>query len=795
MSTHKNKYRLSQDDKEYILTTLIIGQTLKISCQDNKDKKAKVFEKYYTLENLHAYDALRSTPSLIDAFDTLDKLIGSKKIGIEESNNKLNVIIYFSQDTNIIFYLDPKNVNVVNPPLKSPRKEYSEQQYSQEEYPPEMYQQDMLQPKTIIRPTQLLKTTINVPIIRDHFYNVEYNQYPQNNYADVNDNIYSDTNSLQPTFQQNYIDNPYDLQNYEKYENYGAENNVSNINYEQIQQNNNINYEQAGQTPYDYNQYLYEQAEQTPYDYNQYLYEQAEQPQNIIENNYQYQPKIIKNKAASHSVKPTISNAYKQQSNLYDLNQEYLSEQNQTQQISNVNVTEQQLNQTLNQKQPQQQLQQPSKPKSQNNSLEQQLLKENEMLKSQLQKSLTQNKYYETLMQSFKSEKEKLILEKNNNINTELNGLKTENESLKLQLLEIPTLRRKVAELEVLRGQLGELNALRAKLAEMNTLKGQLGELNTLRAKLAEMNTLKGQLGELNALKAKLAEMNTLKGQLGELNALKAKLAEMNTLKSQLGELERLRSVEAENNLLRSQLAELNVLRAQAAEAGILKKKITALENIRAQYEQEVAKLKLKHVNTSEQQVNLETAAGDENKEYNYEKNIDQIAVKGDIIHNTAEIEMLTKKINKRNKKLTLNLLYKATVDSDKASAFHEKCDSAQSSLILIETTKGVRFGGYTTCSWKGDCIDKRDEDAFVFSLDKMKIYDNIPGEDAIGCYPKFGPIFLGCQIRIYDNAFVKGGTTFEKGLNFNTEEDFELNLGERVYGVKEVEVYDVIPQ
>ena len=196
-----------------------------------------------------------------------------------------------------------------------------------------------------------------------------------------------------------------------------------------------------------------------------------------------------------------------------------------------------------------------------------------------------------------------------------------------------------------------------------------------------------------------------------------------------------------------------------------------------------------------ESQQQYDTNIEEENRELEYEQNVEQIAVKGDIIHNTAEIEMLTKKINKHNKKLTLNLLYKATIDSDKAVAFHEKCDSAESSLVLVETTKGKRFGGFTTCSWRGDCIDKKDEEAFVFSLDKMMTYDNIPGEDAVGCYPKFGPIFLGCQIRIYDNAFSKGGTTFEKGLNFNTEEDFELNGGERVFGVKEIEVYEVIPQ
>ena len=167
--------------------------------------------------------------------------------------------------------------------------------------------------------------------------------------------------------------------------------------------------------------------------------------------------------------------------------------------------------------------------------------------------------------------------------------------------------------------------------------------------------------------------------------------------------------------------------------------------------------------------------------------------VKGDIIHDMNELEMITKKINKENKRIIINLLYKASADSDSAAVFHEKCDGANNTIVLVETTDGKRFGGYTTKSWRGNCIEKADTDACIFSFDKMKTYDNIPGDDAIGCYPKFGPIFLGCQIKIFDNAFTKGGTTFEKELNFNTEEDYELTGGSRTFGVKDIEVYEVI--
>ena len=105
---------------------------------------------------------------------------------------------------------------------------------------------------------------------------------------------------------------------------------------------------------------------------------------------------------------------------------------------------------------------------------------------------------------------------------------------------------------------------------------------------------------------------------------------------------------------------------------------------------------------------------------------------------------MLISNINISSNKMALNLIYKASSDSDRAIDFHKKCDEAKSTIVLIETDKGKRFGGYTSVSWKGNCKEKIDEDAFIFSLDKMKTYDIIPGKKAIGCYPKFGPVFLG---------------------------------------------------
>ena len=161
------------------------------------------------------------------------------------------------------------------------------------------------------------------------------------------------------------------------------------------------------------------------------------------------------------------------------------------------------------------------------------------------------------------------------------------------------------------------------------------------------------------------------------------------------------------------------------------------------------------------------------------------------IIHKYAEIDDVVSRIQDiLLKGVKFHLVYKAFDLDDKAQTFHEKCDELDMSLVLIETDNDARFGGFTTKSWKGNCVKKKDNNAFVFNLETRKIFEIIENEPAIGGYPKFGPVFFGCQIRIYDNFFTKGGSTCHRGLNYNTNEDFELTNGEQKYLVKDIEVY-----
>ena len=390
---------------------------------------------------------------------------------------------------------------------------------------------------------------------------------------------------------------------------------------------------------------------------------------------------------------------------------------------------------------------------------------------------------------SLKSQDERI-----NKLEGDANSLRSEQQQMRTQINSLT----------------GEINNYRNSKREINNLRAQnelyKKQLSELKKQNSESNEQKSQLSQTNPLKSQTPKMPSLKNQVIELNALKEKVQELSSIKPNLEELNILRQQVGEMNILKQQLNDLDSLRNRASDNEILKKKIKELEKLKLEYEQEIRVLREerrntnfsninKNVNKENNRTSVKKSSGMESKQITFEDKPEQFIVKGDIIQNADELEMIIRKINKLNRKITLNLLYKATADSGKAAAFHLKCDDAKSSIVLVETDKGKRFGGYTACSWSGDCIEKKDEDAFIFSLDKMKTYNNIPGEDAIGCYPKFGPVFLGCQIRIYDNAFTKGGTTFEKGLNYNTEEDYELTGGERTFKIKEIEVYDVIAE
>ena len=329
-------------------------------------------------------------------------------------------------------------------------------------------------------------------------------------------------------------------------------------------------------------------------------------------------------------------------------------------------------------------------------------------------------------------------------LQNETNKIKGEHQSLKEETNKL------ITQIQQLKNQILIINEENKKLRESQGVKPNPNEIHEITMLKNEIQRLSNELINMkNERNSYITQYKKAKDY--EISLFKSKNEEL--LKSQI-------KLEQENNDLKTQIQQL-----------ILK------NNMEESYNQLLLKSQNNYMLENQQ---------------NQEEHI--LIIRGQIIENNNELEFLSRKIcqNGNKKKITLHLLYKATVDSDKAKVFHKKCDNADNSLVLIKSGNGKRFGGFTSCKWKGESEDKKDKNAFIFSLDKMQVYDVIPGEDAIGCYPKYGPIFLGCQIKIYDEAFKNGGTTYLKGLNYETLEDYELTGGLREFEVKEIEVYRV---
>ena len=149
--------------------------------------------------------------------------------------------------------------------------------------------------------------------------------------------------------------------------------------------------------------------------------------------------------------------------------------------------------------------------------------------------------------------------------------------------------------------------------------------------------------------------------------------------------------------------------------------------------------------------------------------------------------------INKGNFKLSL--IYKATIDSDFAYAFHSKCDDHAPTITIIKTDQGIRFGGYTTKTWncKDEC--KKDDEAFLFSMDFRKKYPIKRGTQcAIYCHNEYGPTFgEGFDLCLCDNYMGVNGsysnfpTSYGKGNPTN-----ELTGKCPNFKIADVEVYQV---
>ena len=167
------------------------------------------------------------------------------------------------------------------------------------------------------------------------------------------------------------------------------------------------------------------------------------------------------------------------------------------------------------------------------------------------------------------------------------------------------------------------------------------------------------------------------------------------------------------------------------------------------------------------------------------------------IIKNNSEAVKILKWICPNNER-RVKLLYKATPEENTRDDFHRKCDNKGATVTIIETTKGRRFGGYTSLSWDSSSGWKNDKEAFLFSLDNDKKYEVIQ-EAKYKVYSNtgFGQWF-GSNGNIglaYEKNYFIGNDTHRENFAdkcYSTTVENELSGG-KTFNISKMEVYQVI--
>jgi hypothetical protein len=145
------------------------------------------------------------------------------------------------------------------------------------------------------------------------------------------------------------------------------------------------------------------------------------------------------------------------------------------------------------------------------------------------------------------------------------------------------------------------------------------------------------------------------------------------------------------------------------------------------------------------------------------------------------------------NKPKKIKLLLDSRIDGDLTQTFYNKCSGKYPTVVFVKTTKGHRFGGYSSIPWKN--LNEQfaeDEKNFIFSLDKQKKYNIINPKNAIQTHPSYFAFGGGSDFYVNDKCTSYIYNYNNNSGTYNTTETYELNGGEYNYTVSSYEVYQI---
>ena len=132
------------------------------------------------------------------------------------------------------------------------------------------------------------------------------------------------------------------------------------------------------------------------------------------------------------------------------------------------------------------------------------------------------------------------------------------------------------------------------------------------------------------------------------------------------------------------------------------------------------------------------------------------------------------------------------------ARDFHQACDNIPNTLVIIKSGQYIA-GGFTAAEWKTPTQTQEQARSdspsafFIFSANRERVYDYVPGEIGITSRKYYGPIFGDDEIEVdseypstFNSARMAGQSYSNQGVeNINTE-----LFGQQFYSIDEYEVY-----
>lgn len=146
-------------------------------------------------------------------------------------------------------------------------------------------------------------------------------------------------------------------------------------------------------------------------------------------------------------------------------------------------------------------------------------------------------------------------------------------------------------------------------------------------------------------------------------------------------------------------------------------------------------------------------------------------------------------------------ILYISSMDGDKfgdgASGFHSACDGKGPTVVVVQSTNGAVFGGYTDVNWTTTTGYMTSSVSFLFRLrPSFKKYVLKSGKESQAVYHNvnYGPTFgsghdLYVDARYNVGSYTNGG----HGYNFPTYPSYELTDGEKYFKVSDFFVVKAI--